>query len=72
MTAELPLKNLRGAKMVRKQNELDQEWVSLMLIARELGITPEEIRSFLKSESNAIHQVVLESKEMTYHSYRIR
>jgi len=27
---------------------LDPEWVELMLIAKEIGLIPEEIRNFLK------------------------
>ncbi len=35
--------------MLRMHNsELDGEWVNLMLVARELGLSKEEIREFLK------------------------
>ncbi|WP_148630634.1 anti-repressor SinI family protein [Bacillus sp. E214] len=33
--------------------ELDQEWVNLILIARQIGFTKEEIRSFIEREGNA-------------------
>ncbi|MBN6187841.1 anti-repressor SinI family protein [Aneurinibacillus sp. BA2021] len=57
--------------MVRKENELDQEWVSLMLTARKIGITPEEIREFLKSENKIVIQAALEPEDMAYNSYGI-
>ncbi|WP_379970513.1 anti-repressor SinI family protein [Ectobacillus sp. sgz5001026] len=33
--------------------ELDQEWVELMLEAKKRGITPKEILLFLQAESKA-------------------
>ena len=33
--------------------ELDQEWVNLILIAREMGLTKEEIKNFIEKEGKA-------------------
>ncbi|MCD8508447.1 MAG: anti-repressor SinI family protein [Bacillus sp. (in: Bacteria)] len=33
------------------KNQLDEEWVQLLEEARQLGITPEEIRLFLEKEN---------------------
>jgi DNA-binding transcriptional MerR regulator len=43
--------------MIQVEDEkLDQEWVSLILAAREMGITIDEIRKFLKNSSSPVHQ----------------
>ncbi|WP_084822104.1 anti-repressor SinI family protein [Bacillus sp. SA1-12] len=34
-----------------KENSLDEEWVDLILYARELGISVEEIREFFNKHS---------------------
>lgn len=34
------------------ENEVDQEWLELILEARNLGITVDEIKDFLKGPSN--------------------
>lgn len=36
--------------------KLDEEWVTLMQTARELGLTIEEIRLFLDSQQNCVHE----------------
>ncbi|QTM98304.1 DNA-binding anti-repressor SinI [Sediminibacillus dalangtanensis] len=39
---------------MRKKNEqdvLDQEWMQLIINAKGLGMTPEEVRSFLHTNS---------------------
>jgi DNA-binding transcriptional MerR regulator len=33
--------------------ELDQEWVNLILTARQMGFTKEEIRNFIEREGKA-------------------
>ncbi len=32
------------------KDELDQEWVNLIMTARQMGFTKEDIKSFLKKE----------------------
>jgi DNA-binding transcriptional MerR regulator len=39
-----------------ENEELDEEWVCLILAAREMGITVDEIRKFLKKSSSPVHQ----------------
>ncbi len=42
--------------MLMRKLELDGEWVDLMLVARELGLSKEEIREFLRT--NQLHEKV--------------
>ncbi len=38
----------QGKENTQKKTEIDSEWVNLMLIARELGISIESIKAFLQ------------------------
>lgn len=40
--------------MNAKTKEIDQEWISLMLTAKKMNITPEEIRHFIHQASNSV------------------
>jgi|GEM_PF-3283513 len=35
---------------------VDEEWVELLMLAREMGITPEEVRAFLRQSSKSVCQ----------------
>jgi DNA-binding transcriptional MerR regulator len=35
---------------IKREEQQDQEWVALIQAAKELGLTPEEVRSFLKEK----------------------
>ncbi|HZG13411.1 MAG TPA: anti-repressor SinI family protein [Candidatus Bathyarchaeia archaeon] len=37
-----------------KHRELDMEWLDLILRARQLGLTPEEVRAFLSKEGTGM------------------
>ncbi|PMC39597.1 hypothetical protein CJ195_06680 [Bacillus sp. UMB0899] len=39
---------------ITHDEQLDQEWVELILEALELGISVEEIKDFLSKKSNAV------------------
>ncbi|WP_367757269.1 anti-repressor SinI family protein [Ammoniphilus sp. 3BR4] len=63
MTAGLPeeqyISQVWGESMVdrkdmNQEKELDSEWVDLIMEARELGMTPEEIRLFLNQTAESI------------------
>ncbi|WP_096156675.1 anti-repressor SinI family protein [Bacillus sp. FJAT-45066] len=41
------------------QSELDLEWVDLLLEAKQLGITDEEIREFLEGMTNKKEDLLL-------------
>lgn len=34
------------------QSTLDKEWVYLMLIAREIGVSKEQVRDFIKAQQS--------------------
>ncbi|USK75651.1 anti-repressor SinI family protein [Peribacillus frigoritolerans] len=36
-----------------KKNQLDEEWFSLIIEAKELGVSIDEIREFIQSYNNA-------------------
>jgi DNA-binding transcriptional MerR regulator len=36
-----------------KKNQLDEEWISLIIEAKELGVSIDEIREFIQSYNNA-------------------
>ncbi|MBT2614005.1 MULTISPECIES: anti-repressor SinI family protein [unclassified Bacillus (in: firmicutes)] len=36
-----------------KKNQLDEEWISLIIEAKELGVSIDEIREFIQSFNNA-------------------
>lgn len=36
---------------IQLEEEVDREWIELMRMAREMGITPDEIRSFFSKKS---------------------
>lgn len=38
--------------MYTKTKKIDQEWISLMITAKKMNITPEEIRQFIRQASN--------------------
>jgi DNA-binding transcriptional MerR regulator len=43
--------------VIQVENEkLDKEWVFLIMVAREMGITLQEIRSFFEKNSSPVHQ----------------
>lgn len=43
------MKHDRAEHSVQKsETHLDAEWVNLMLEARQLGLTPDDVRNFLK------------------------
>jgi hypothetical protein len=57
MTAELPKTNILGGHpymlpTLLEEKEVDNEWLELILEARNLGITVDEIKDFLKDPSN--------------------
>ncbi|MBP1934102.1 anti-repressor SinI family protein [Ammoniphilus resinae] len=35
---------------------VDEEWVELLKLARDMGITPEEVRAFLRQSSKSVYQ----------------
>jgi len=35
-----------------KKNQLDEEWISLIIEAKELGVSIDEIRDFIQSFNN--------------------
>ncbi len=35
-----------------KKNQLDEEWISLIIEAKELGVSIDEIREFIQSLNN--------------------
>lgn len=37
----------------KRKEILDQEWVSLMHVAKHLNLTPEEVRQFIRQASNS-------------------
>ncbi|WP_110607631.1 anti-repressor SinI family protein [Salipaludibacillus keqinensis] len=39
---------------LKKEERLDQEWISLIKTALEQGMTPEEIRSFLDERKHNV------------------
>ncbi|MFJ5625639.1 DNA-binding anti-repressor SinI [Peribacillus loiseleuriae] len=47
-----------------QREEFDFEWVALMLTAKQIGITPTEVRKFLQ-ESKKIHHPLLKKSEAT-------
>lgn len=40
-----------------ENEELDEEWVCLILLAREMGIAIEDIRKFLEKSSSPVHHL---------------
>ncbi len=45
---------------MRTNTQLDQEWVELMIEAREGGITKEDVSSFLNDPQHYLLQIKLE------------
>ncbi|WP_309487755.1 anti-repressor SinI family protein [Bacillus sp. SD075] len=48
-----------------KENNIDEQWLLLIMEAREIGLTPKEIRSFLSIQSNG------EIENLNGHSHSI-
>ncbi|MGE8080761.1 DNA-binding anti-repressor SinI [Peribacillus loiseleuriae] len=49
-----------------QREEFDFEWVTLMLTAKQIGITPTEVRKFLQeSQRMKIHHSLLKKSEAT-------
>ncbi|GKU85088.1 anti-repressor SinI family protein [Niallia sp. NCCP-28] len=38
-------------RIIASKEHLDQEWIELLLVAREIGLSIEEIRDFLQKKS---------------------